>query len=164
MTLIPYAKATTTIGFFPFAQNTRFIEETIIAGGQPTDYRLLAAIGVDLVVNLTDESDEEECKAAGIENLQVPVGELHPIHLDAMKDLIWKVRAAWKAGKKIYVHCKWGSDRTGYFVAAWRKWVDGWDMDVIRMEFAMFVNPQKLFRSELWFGIADRIDSLEKEE
>lgn len=31
--------------------------------------------------------------------------------------------------KKIYVHCRWGKDRTGYVIAAWRMRVCGWTYD-----------------------------------
>jgi len=109
-------------------------------GAQPNHvgYQELANMGIDVVVDLrlTGKDDENrEVRKLGMQFVSIPW------HCYFPKD---KVFARFLAllrenhGKKIFVHCRYGDDRTGMMIAAYRIAVEGWTAKEAREEMEQY--------------------------
>ena len=99
---------------------------------KPFAYDELKTAGDDSVVDFRDEKDEiaaerSKVESLGMQFISVPwKGTGEPAHeqivsfLDLMRDM---------HGKKVFVHCRRGADRTGLMVALYRMTFDHWDAD-----------------------------------
>jgi tyrosine-protein phosphatase SIW14 len=101
------------------------VSDTLYRGGQPTPagFAALQKMGVGIVVNFRDESDEiasekQLVESLGIKYLGIPWsggGLPSNAQLAQFLDLMHA-----NPQTKIFVHCKRGADRTGVMVAAYR--------------------------------------------
>src|SRR5262249_13375002 len=103
------------------------VTENIYRGAQPTaqGWKSLKDLGVQVVIDLRREGEDgehstkEEAKAVealGMRYLHVPMnGMAAPTEAQ-----ITKVLAELNSGKKVFVHCKKGKDRTGTVIACYR--------------------------------------------
>jgi protein-tyrosine phosphatase len=91
----------------------------------PTGLKALAKIGVNIVVDLhaNNASEEKEVRRLGMQYVAIPW------HCPWPKDEVFvkflKLIQENK-GKKVFVHCRLGDDRTGMMVAAYRMAEEGW--------------------------------------
>jgi tyrosine-protein phosphatase SIW14 len=109
-------------------------------GGQPSreGFEALAKMGVKIVVDgrlSGHDNERKEVESAGMQYVSIPWHCLFP------KD---EVLARFLAvlhdnpGKKVFVHCRYGDDRTGMMVAAYRMSVEGWTAEEARREMDQF--------------------------
>jgi tyrosine-protein phosphatase SIW14 len=109
-------------------------------GGQPNQVGLegLAKMGVNIVVDgrLTGRDQErKEVNRMGMQFVELPWHCLFPKDetfvrfLAVLRD---------HPGKKVFVHCRYGDDRTGMMIAAYRMAVEGWTAEEARQEMEQF--------------------------
>ena len=100
-------------------------------GGQPSreGYEALSKMGVNIVVDVRlsgKDKERKEVEKAGMQYVAVPWHCLFP------KDEVFARFLALlrdNPGKKVFVHCRYGDDRTGMMIAAYRMSVEGWTAD-----------------------------------
>jgi protein tyrosine phosphatase (PTP) superfamily phosphohydrolase (DUF442 family) len=115
------------------------VSPTLFRGGQPKKegFEELAKMGIRIVVDLRGDrkSDREEVTRLGMQYV--------PMHWECSfpKD---KIFAAFltlirtNPGKKIFVHCRVGDDRTGMMVASYRMAEEGWSAERAEKEMIDF--------------------------
>ena len=110
-----------------FAQVNNFL----FRGAQPDDssYASLKQMGINVVVDFRDEQDQiahekKMVEAAGMQFLSLPwSGRSEPTHDEVIAFLNLMHNPQ---GKKVFVHCRQGRDRTGTMVALYRLTFDHW--------------------------------------
>ena len=126
--------------------NIRPIGPNLLRGALPADAdfaRLAGDLKVERVVSLLSDTEQPETEkpavqAAGMEFIHVPVirkvkvapSKLH-LDIDAVRRLVADIK---KSGKKTYVHCQKGRDRSGCVDFAYRVLVDGWSVPQAELE------------------------------
>ncbi len=136
---------------FPVAGVKNFGEVTpyLYRGAQPTrdGLKALAGMGVDIVVDLRLSGQSSESKlvtADGMKYVSIPWHCLFPSD-EKVARFLAVVRNNPK--KKIFVHCRFGDDRTGLMIAAYRMAVENWTPDEAWKEMRQFgVNSGPCFR------------------
>ena len=115
------------------------ITPTLFRGAQPTDegLRKLKEMNFDVVVDFrqTHASERKIVTSLGMEYISIPWNCNHPEDED-IAQLISVIRS--HPGKKIFVHCLDGVDRTGISIAAFRMIEQGWDPVEARKEMTFF--------------------------
>ena len=116
------------------------VSENLYRGGQPSAEGLqeLKRMGVHVVVDLRGSASETEREAVtklGMQYVSIPS------HCPFPSDKPWArflevVRE--NRGKKIFVHCRLGDDRTGLAVATYRIADEGWSADEALREMKAF--------------------------
>jgi len=124
------------IGVSNFAQVTPFLYR----GGQPhgIGYQELKKRGVDIIVDLRlsgTEKEKAQVTKLGMEYMSIPWHCLFPKD-QTFARFLKVVRDNPK--KKIFVHCRYGDDRTGMAIAAYRMTVEGWTAEEARNEMNKF--------------------------
>lgn len=114
----------------PWLQNFGWLGPKVCRGAQPSRaaFRRLKDMGVDTVINLRLESDDEEAhvKALGMKYLYFPLDPLAPpTHAQTLAFL--HAISAPEHGR-VYFHCYHGADRTGVLAACTRITLDGWSL------------------------------------
>ena len=106
------------------------VTTTLYRGGQPSTagFRILANNGINIVVDLRGNRDSERKIVTRLGMQYVPM----PWHCSFPKDRVFAqfldlLRK--NPGKKIYVHCRLGDDRTGMMIAAFRMAREGWSAE-----------------------------------
>jgi tyrosine-protein phosphatase SIW14 len=97
----------------------------------------LAKMGVKIVVDThaNDVSEEKTVKSLGMEYVAIPWhcpwprDEVFAKFLELLRE---------NRGKKVFVHCRLGDDRTGMMVAAYRMAEEGWTADEAMNEMQTF--------------------------
>jgi protein tyrosine phosphatase (PTP) superfamily phosphohydrolase (DUF442 family) len=102
------------------------VTPTLYRGGQPTaeGFAMLASMGVKIVVDATRSTrDKAEVEKLGMTYVPLPWYCSFPSDkvIDHFMEIIRQ-----NPGKKIFVHCRLGEDRTGMMIAAYRMAQDGW--------------------------------------
>ena len=126
----------TVVGIPNFAK----VSPKLYRGGQPhgAAYAKLKQMGVDIVVDVRLSGKEREKKAvtdAGMRFVALPWHCMRP------KDEIFArfLRLLREnPGKKVFVHCRYGDDRTGMMIAAYRMAAEGWTRQEAREEMNKF--------------------------
>jgi len=99
--------------------------------------KALKRLGIDIVVDThaNDTSEERDARALGMKYVAIPW------HCPWPKDEVFakflKVVHENK-GKKVFVHCRLGDDRTGMMVAAYRMAEEGWTAEEAMKEMKSF--------------------------
>lgn len=115
-------------------ENFARIDTFLYRGAQPKPfaYEELKAAGVNIIVDFRDEQEEiaaerSKVESTGMQFISVPwKGSGEPTHeeivsfLNLLRDT---------HGKKVFVHCRRGADRTGVMVALYRMTFDHWNAD-----------------------------------
>jgi tyrosine-protein phosphatase SIW14 len=102
-----------------------------------TGLKALARMGVTIVVDThaNDANEEKEVRRLGMQYVAIPW------HCPWPKDEVFakflKLIEENK-GKKVFVHCRLGDDRTGMMVAAYRMAEEGWTADEAMIEMRSF--------------------------
>lgn len=110
------------------------VATNLYRGPRPKDLRHLRSLGIDSIINL--ESGLWELFTDDVYERQSPPDfDIRAYHLkcsDIWPPSMWAVRRAieiikreTEAGRKVYVHCKSGVDRTGFVIAVYRMMVEG---------------------------------------
>ena len=112
---------------------------TLYRGGQPSKrgFRILAKMGVNIVVDLRGSRDSERKIVTHLGMQYVAL----PWHCWFPKDEIFAqfltlVRK--NPGKKIFVHCRLGDDRTTMMIASYRMAQEGWSAERAEKEMEKF--------------------------
>ncbi len=115
-----------------FIHNFHRVDDHVLRGAQPgTDgLRALAATGVKTIVDLRpgeerEAKEKQEAEALGMKYINIPMNGFHaPSTAEVTQTLaVLNDSSAWP----VFVHCKYGEDRTGTVVACYRIRHDGWD-------------------------------------
>jgi tyrosine-protein phosphatase SIW14 len=102
------------------------VTPTLYRGGQPSPegFEELAHLGIDIVVDTgRSKRDETLIKNLGMSYVSLPW--YCPFPKDEVFDRFIKITRE-NPGKKIFVHCRLGDDRTGMMIAAYRMGQQGW--------------------------------------
>ena len=109
-------------------------------GAQPSreGFRALAAMGIDIVVDgrlSGQDSERKVVTALGMGYVSIPWHCLFPKDKTFAKFLALLRE---NPHKKVFVHCRYGDDRTGMMVAAYRMAVENWSADEAWEEMQVF--------------------------
>jgi protein tyrosine phosphatase (PTP) superfamily phosphohydrolase (DUF442 family) len=115
------------------------VTPTLYRGGQPTKrgFEALAKMGFQIVVDLRGDrnSEREEVTRLGMQYVSSAWQCSFPKD-SIFADFITLIRT--NPGKKIFVHCRVGDDRTGMMVAAYRMAEQGWGAERAKKEMTTF--------------------------
>jgi len=97
-----------------------WIDEVVLLGALPLRryWPELKRAGVRAVVNTCQEwrGPVEEYRAAGIEELYLPIPDFTAPSLDEVREGVAFIQRQTAAGRKVYVHCKAGRGRSATIV------------------------------------------------
>jgi protein tyrosine/serine phosphatase len=121
-------------------QNFGEVNSTLYRGAQPTEagFENLARMGVTVVVNLRERGIEKEhtqVARLGMRYVALPWSCFHPEDT-TMARFLALLRE--NRGKKVFVHCQTGDDRTGMMIAAYRMAEQGWTAEDAMKEMAAY--------------------------
>jgi len=130
------ARRVTVLGVSNFGE----VNSHLYRGGQPkgAGYANLKKMGIDVVIDVRLSGKDKEKKTVNQAGMQFIA---MPWHCFFPKD---KVFAEFlevlreNRDKKIFVHCRYGDDRTGMMIAAYRMAVEGWTPDEAKQEMEKF--------------------------
>lgn len=108
------------------------INDALFRGAQPRadGLKALKNLGVTTIVDLRGEDpdkiswERKEAESLGIRFVSIPVSGWDPPSNDQVAQFLKIFRDNPK--EKVFVHCRFGDDRTGVFVATYRMAYDGW--------------------------------------
>ena len=106
--------------------NFHRVSQALCRGAQPTaeGMRNLKAMGVRTIVNLRKlHSDRDEIGLTHLAYERLYVNPLHPEDKEVVRFL---QIATDPARRPVFVHCRYGADRTGLMCAAYRVVAEGW--------------------------------------
>ncbi|HKN74597.1 MAG TPA: dual specificity protein phosphatase family protein [Candidatus Acidoferrum sp.] len=106
--------------------NSGKINDHLYRGAQPRDAGLLELkkLGVTTIVNLRGEDpeksgwEEKRAESLGIRFVHIPVDGWSPPTNEQVAQFLSLFRE--NTQEKVFVHCRYGDDRTGVFVASYR--------------------------------------------
>jgi len=130
------ARRITVIGVSNFGEVT----PKLFRGGQPkgAGYANLKKMGVDIVVDLRlsgKEAEKRNVTTAGMQFVSIPWHCLYPRDR-VFAEFLLLLRK--NPDKKVFVHCRYGDDRTGMMIAAYRMAVQAWSPDEAAQEMRKF--------------------------
>jgi len=116
------------------------VTPTLYRGGQPSSegFAALKNTGIDVVVDLRGGSSKDEEAAVtklGMQYISIP--SHCPFPKDEPFAKFLRVLQD-NPGKKVFVHCRLGDDRTGMAVASYRMAEEGWSADEAMKEMKKF--------------------------
>jgi protein tyrosine/serine phosphatase len=115
------------------------VTPTLYRGGQPKEhgFEALAKMGFQIVVDLRGDRDSEREEVTRLGMQYVSMYWQCSFPKDSIfADFITLIRT--NPGKKIFVHCRVGDDRTGMMVAAYRMAEEGWGAERAKKEMTTF--------------------------
>ena len=112
--------------------NAGKISDSLYRGAQPRAEGLkeLKNLGITTIVDLRGEDpdkiswERQEAESLGIRFVSIPVSGWSPPANDQVAAFLALFRNNPK--ERIFVHCRFGDDRTGVFIATYRMAYDGW--------------------------------------
>jgi len=115
--------------------NAAQVTPFLYRGAQPSlsDLSELKKIGVTTIVDLREESanisthERSEAESLGIRFVHIPVGGFSIPSSAQLADFFSLLRAV--PPQTIFVHCEFGRDRTGVFIASYRIAFEHWSPD-----------------------------------
>lgn len=114
------------------------VTPTLFRGGQPSaeGFETLAHMGIAIVVDTGRSTrDEKLVKSLGMTYISLPW--YCPLPKDKVFDRFIEIIRE-NPGKKIFVHCRFGDDRTGMMIAAYRMAQDHWTAKQAQQEMREF--------------------------
>jgi len=140
--------------------NCHKVSDDLYRGAQPSEegMRQLEKFGIKTVVNLRAfHSDRDELKDANLGSEHISVKPWHPEDEDVVRFL--KIVTD-KNRTPVFVHCQYGSDRTGTMCAIYRIAVQGWSKDEAIEE----MTKGNFGFHEIWANLVDYIRGLDIEK
>ncbi len=124
--------------------NTGKISDVLYRGAQPLDKGLpeLKKLGITTIVDLRGEDREKikwerkHAESLGIRFVHIPLSGWSPPTDEQVAQFLSLLRN--DPEQKIFVHCRFGADRTGVFVAAYRMAVEKWTPEQAMKEMYFF--------------------------
>jgi tyrosine-protein phosphatase SIW14 len=124
--------------------NAGKINDVLFRGAQPKDGGLteLKKLGVTTIVDLRGEDRETfewergESETLGMRFVHIPVSGWAPPSDEQVAQFLSLFHGSPK--QKIFVHCRFGDDRTGVFVATYRMAIDKWTPEQAMNEMYFF--------------------------
>jgi tyrosine-protein phosphatase SIW14 len=124
--------------------NAGKVSDSLFRGAQPDLSNLieLKKLGVTTIVDLRSESrhtrelEQHQAESVGIHFISIPVDGFSPPTSEQLAEFFTVLRQA--PLQKVFVHCRYGEDRTGVFVAAYRIAFDRWTSDQALTEMLYF--------------------------
>jgi protein tyrosine phosphatase (PTP) superfamily phosphohydrolase (DUF442 family) len=124
--------------------NAGRIKDLLYRGGQPKEQGLtqLKALGVTTIVDLRSEDAEKiawerkRAESLGIRFVHIPVSGWSPPTNEQVIQFLSLFRD--KPEQKLFVHCRFGDDRTGVFLAIYRMAIDKWPAEQALKEMYFF--------------------------
>lgn len=98
----------------------------------------LAKMGINTIVDVRltgTDKESAEAKKLGMDFVALPWHCLLPKDDAIVKFLVYLRE---HPDKKVFVHCRYGDDRTGMMIAAYRMAIQGWTADKARKEMDSF--------------------------
>jgi protein-tyrosine phosphatase len=115
------------------------VTPTLYRGGlaSTTGIKALKQLGMDVIVDThaNDEAEEKTVEGLGMKYVAIPWHCPWP-HDEVFANFLKVVHES--KGRKIFVHCRLGDDRTGMMVAAYRMAEEGWTADEAMTEMKSF--------------------------
>jgi tyrosine-protein phosphatase SIW14 len=111
------------------------VTPTLYRGGQPTKegFTNLGKLGIDIVVDLRGSRASERLVVTGLGMRYVALPwQCYSPRDEVFAQFLTLLRE--NPGKKVFVHCKVGDDRTGMEIAAYRMAEQGWTAEEARRE------------------------------
>lgn len=140
--------------------NLHKVSDNLYRGAQPDDEGIqeLKKLGIKTVINLrSDQSDEKMLKDTGIAYKAIPMSAADP----KVEDVITFLNIITDSNNTpVFVHCRYGADRTGMMCAVYRIFVQGWTKQNAIEEMQ---NGGYGFHS-IWLNLADFIRKLNVDE
>jgi len=108
------------------------INDSLLRGAQPRGdgVKELKNLGITTIVDLRGEDpdklswERQQAESLGIRFVSIPVSGWSPPSNDQIAQFLKIFRD--NPREKVFVHCRFGDDRTGVFVATYRMAFDGW--------------------------------------
>lgn len=124
--------------------NAGKIDDVLFRGAQPKENGLaeLKKLGITTIVDLRGENREKaewerkQAESLGMSFVHLPVSGWAPPTDEQVAQFLALFRE--DPRQKVFVHCRFGDDRTGVFVAAYRMAVDKWSSEKAMDEMYFF--------------------------
>ena len=124
--------------------NAGKISDYLYRGAQPKETGLseLKKLGITTIVDLRREDREKiawerkRAESLGMRFVNIPVGGWSPPTDDQVAQFLSLLRR--EPGPKVFVHCRFGDDRTGVFTAVYRMAFEKWPADQAIKEMYFF--------------------------
>jgi protein tyrosine phosphatase (PTP) superfamily phosphohydrolase (DUF442 family) len=128
----------------PGISNAGKISDSLFRGAQPDVSHLaeLKKLGVTTIVDLrresahTREREKIQAESLGMHFISIPVGGFSTPTSAQLAEFFLLVRET--PFQKIFVHCEYGEDRTGVFIASYRIAFEHWTADEAVSEMLFF--------------------------
>ena len=128
----------------PGLPNGGRINQALFRGAQPRSagFEQLKKLGVTTIVDLrgedpgTREWERRQAEALGMRFVSIPVSGWSPPNNEQVAEFLTLFHEAGK--EKVFVHCRFGDDRTGVFVATYRMALEGWPAEQAMNEMYFF--------------------------
>jgi tyrosine-protein phosphatase SIW14 len=128
----------------PAIPNSGRINDRFFRGAQPRPPGLaeLKKLGITTVVDLREEDpgkilwERHEVESLGMRFVHIPVNEWSPPTNEQVVQFLSLFRD--DPAQKIFVHCRFGQDRTGIFVATYRIAFEKWPTEQVIKEMYFF--------------------------
>ena len=144
----------------PGVPNFHKVSDDLYRGAQPNNegMKQLEKMGIKTVINLRlAHSDRDEIKDTGLSYHHIRMTTLNPEKDDIVKFL--KIVTD-SNNTPIYVHCRYGSDRTGMMCAIYRITVEGWEKSKAIDE----MTKGGFGFHSIWMNLVDYIQNLDINE
>lgn len=120
------------------------ISEILYRGAQPQEqgFSELKKLGITTIVDLRGEDAEKirwerrHAESLGMRFVNIPVSGWAPPTSEQVVQFLSLLRS--DSPQRIFVHCRFGDDRTGVFVATYRMAFDKWNADQAMREMYFF--------------------------
>jgi len=127
----------------PGIPNAGIVSDSLYRGAQPRDaaYKELQRLGISIVIDLrssaSEQVDEQRAvESLGMRHIAIPTSGFFGPTDDQVAMFLNLLRGS--QGKKTFVHCYFGDDRTGVMVAAYRMAEQHWTADQAYNEMRVF--------------------------
>jgi protein-tyrosine phosphatase len=135
------------------------VSKNLWRGGRPKDLADLQKAGFKTIIDLEsgiyealhdDKYERQNPADFGLRGVHIPCSDFFPPDYEKVSKFIaWSITS-----KKCYVHCLHGVDRTGYMVACYRMYIEGWSAsdavrEMLKLGFHKF--PYAIWIPSLWF-------------